>query len=176
MNSKEDKKYIMYITDNKADTVTKFRATTFSESEMMEVYNRANYNSNKDYNKGDNYWAYNYWTRKILLHNNCPKLLREKYANHKLWYVRLVAMLAKPAREQYAELALFDESKNVRVAAMRSCSGALYNQASQDNLVDSGDQFFKKKKKEIEQNPTLALLDPYETFRKMATQKLQGLK
>jgi len=125
MNSKEDKKYIMYITDNKADTVAKFRATTFSETEMTEIYNRTNYNN---------------------------------------------------AREQYAELALFDKSTHIRKAAMRSCSGALYNQASQDNLVDNGYEFFNKKKKEIEQNPTLALLDPYETFRKMATQKLQGLK
>ena len=114
-----------------------------------------------------------YFQKHLLRHPSCPDSLRGIFVNSKVWYKRIVAMFAKPARGKYTEWALFDSDIRVRRVAFNMANEGLKSLALRDNLAKNREKVLQEKLKLIDTTPALALLDEYKWVREFAYGKLE---
>ena len=154
------------VSNGKIKTLKQFKESSFEKDELWLLFNQAH---SEIYSEKVRW----YFAKQILKHKDCPEGIRIKYLKSKIWYHRIVAGLAKPVRENYAHMLIFDEEKKVRLAAMNCLSADLYIQAKIDKLESKGPKVLINKKKQILRNPAYLLLDPYPYVRSLAEAALK---
>lgn len=131
-----------------------------------------------------------YHAKLILRHKDCSEDFRNKYANSSIWYERIVACLAKPARSKYFYKAASDSDTRVRRAALYGSveEEVVTTLEAADWIVNGNfterEDFNQSRKgmilyakrflKEYEiamKSPAVGLLSPFESIRQMIKEK-----
>ncbi len=55
--------------------------------------------------------------KRVLLHVECPREIRLKFASSDCWYERFVALLSNPASREFYAMAIKDKDKRIRKGA-----------------------------------------------------------